>query len=389
MAGDPVQLFIKALRAAEARSEPANRQFFGGLISGTDQRDPRRARDCIRAALLSPKLKNDAISLIGSSKLQPEDLRLVVSLLQSGDVEPWQCAPLSYGRGLDHLSADQIMPLLDELGRHGPAGHWVTIHMISMYLYGGKPLPKPLAEKLKTSLLARGLFDNVIEQGYDLEQMTKLLLQQGELDNRLVRALVKQLLSICRTSDAEVFYKLQGTIQSTIMYLLPSYPNHVWEEASKLLTSGDWHVRFYAEQIFLSPHGNHFGPGLVHGLPVDVYLDWVRKAPTARAAVVIKWLPTVVTLSDGTGTWSPELETYINEFGDQPGVLVGLERRLPRCWSGSAVPHLEPFLPPLEKWAHSHTRPEVRRWAREQIGFINSEIEANRRDDEERNAGIH
>jgi hypothetical protein len=97
-----------------------------------------------------------------------------------------------------------------------------------------------------------------------------------------------------------------------------------------------------------------------------------------------------VTLSDGTSIWSPELETYINEFGDQPDVLVGLARRLhPRSWWGSVVPHLEPFLPLLEQWAPSHTRPEVRRWARDQIQFINPEIEANRRADEERNAGIH
>jgi hypothetical protein len=78
-------------------------------------------------------LKDDAISMIGSGKLQPEDLQLVVPLLQSGDVEPWQCAMLSYGRGLDHLSPEQIMPLLDELGEHGARGHWVVLDIISMY----------------------------------------------------------------------------------------------------------------------------------------------------------------------------------------------------------------------------------------------------------------
>jgi hypothetical protein len=95
LVGDPVELFIRALGMSEARPEPANRQVFGGLIAGTDHRDPRKARDCVRAALQSLKLKNDAIPMIGSGKLQPEDLRIVVALLQSGDVEPWQCATLA------------------------------------------------------------------------------------------------------------------------------------------------------------------------------------------------------------------------------------------------------------------------------------------------------
>jgi hypothetical protein len=81
LASDPVHLFIRALQTAADRSEPANRQFFGGLIAGTDQREPRKARDCVRAALQSPKLKNDAISMIGSGKLQPEDLPLELLLV--------------------------------------------------------------------------------------------------------------------------------------------------------------------------------------------------------------------------------------------------------------------------------------------------------------------
>ncbi len=161
LASSPVDLFTRSLRIAEAGTEPANTQFFRGLIAGTDQRDPRQARDCMRAALQSPKLRNDAISMIGSGKLQLEDLRLVVSLLQSGDVEPWQCATLSYGRGLDHLSPGQIMPLLDELGRHGARGHWTVMDIISMYLYGGKQLPEPFADKLKSTFLARDLLNDI------------------------------------------------------------------------------------------------------------------------------------------------------------------------------------------------------------------------------------
>ena len=149
-------------------------------------------------------------------------------------------------------------------------------------------------------------------------------------------------------------------------------------------------MRFHAEHIFELPHENHLGPGLLHGLPPLVYLDWVRKAPGARAEIAMKWLPIVTARTDGIWTWSPELEAYVNEFGDQPRVLLGLARRLrPRSWWGSLVPHIEPFLPLLEMWTQSHSRSEVRRWAREQIEYINAEIDSSRRHDEERDAGVY
>jgi len=391
LAKDPVALFTEALQITETRAESANKQFFRGLIAGTDQRDPRQARDCIRAALRSHKLKDDAISMIVSGKLQPEDLRLVVSLLQSGDVEPWQCATLSYGRGLDHLSPEQIMPLLDELGRHGARGHWVVLDIISMYLLGGKQWTKLIADKLKSTLLARDLLDASHQtiNGHHLEQMIKLLLNHGELDHKFVAALTKQLLSICRSQKSNAFYALDGPVTSIIISLLSSYPNEVWHEVSKVITSADSLERFYAERLFDAPREHHLASWLLHGLPYEVYLDWVRKAPGARAEVVMKWLPLVTLRSDGTITWSPDLEAYISEFWDQPRVLVGLARRLhPRSWWGSVAPHLEPFLPLLEMWTRSHPRPEVRRWAGQQVENIEAEIAVSSKEDEERGAGI-
>lgn len=64
-------------------------------------------------------------------------------------------------------------------------------------------------------------------------------------------------------------------------------------------------------------------------------------------------------------------------------------RLLPPTWWGSLVPHFEPFVPLLEKWTQSHSRIEVRRWAREQIGYINADIDARRNRDEEHDAGIY
>ena len=53
------------------------------------------------------------------------------------------------------------------------------------------------------------------------------------------------------------------------------------------------------------------------------------------------------------------------------------------------VPHLEPLLPLLEKWTQRHPRSHVRQWSRERIGYINAEIDASRKRDEEHDAQIY
>jgi hypothetical protein len=172
-----------------------------------------------------------------------------------------------------------IMPLLDELGRHGAKGHWAVMDIVSMYLHGGKPPSEVIAEKLKSTLLARDLFDDVSRQtdGYHLEKMIKLLLMHGGMDRKFATALVKQLLTICRSQKSELFHALDGSVRSVIASLLASHPHEVWQEVSKVLISRDAFVRFYTECLFEPNHDNHLDPGFLHGLPPDVYLDWFEK----------------------------------------------------------------------------------------------------------------
>ena len=124
-------MFALAVQVAECSDSPANLEFFSGLISGAAERESSLAKDFVRAALQSPKLKTGAISLIGSGPLQIDDIVLLISLLKSKDVQPWQCASLSYGR---HLSPGAFLPLLEELKAHGYDGLWTVLDIISMYL---------------------------------------------------------------------------------------------------------------------------------------------------------------------------------------------------------------------------------------------------------------
>ena len=386
LVADPVELFESALAKAETSPDATNQQFFGGIIAGADDHDPERARACIRAALRSEKLKRHAISLIGAGKLQPRDIALVVSLLQSGDVQPRLCASLSYGRGMDHLSAAEIMPLLDELTERGAEGLWTALDIISMLLYGGKEPPPSIIAAIKNILVAPALFDGVVRgamDGHYLEEMVKFLLRHDAIDTRFARALVKQLLGICDQRESDVFYAFDGPIRRSLSELLRTHQKEVWAGVTRLLLTTDWLVRHRVDDLLESDREDNLGPGLLFSLPADLYLNWARKDPARRAGIVVRWLPIAIKAEDGSLSWHPALVDFVSEFGAEPNVLSGISRRLqPSSWWGSLTPFLEPLLPLLGSWS-GHQIPEVRRWVRKQIENIRAEIRRADQDDEE------
>lgn len=385
LAPDMIKLFETALAKAGLQEETANLQFFRGLISGADSKNPQAARDCVRLALRSEKLKKDAISLIGSGKLQPSDVRLVISLLQSHDAEPSQCATLSYGRGMDHLAVEDLAPLLEELALRGVDGLWTVLEIISMILLGGKELSSPLVAILRNVLLNPALFEKVSRtvNGHPLELVINRLARSKLIDRKFTRSLVKQLLTICAQNRGDVFRALNATVRSALKAIMEQYPHEAWACVAQLLVENDRPVRRQLDKLIKSERDDNLGPGLLYALPADLYLEWVRKDAAGRASIVVDWLPIVTKADGGKLSWHPDLQAFIVEFANQPGVLAALSRRLhPTSCSGSLVPHLEPFLNLLDSWS-THANAEVRKWARDQINRIRTEIQNERRRDDE------
>jgi hypothetical protein len=387
LASDPLALFKMALRDAEAETKiDPNLPFFGGLISGADSRDPKIARECIRAALASPKLKANAVAMIGSGRLQPDDLRLVVSLIESGDVKPQQAATLSYGRQLEHLSPKDFMPVLDELVRQGAAGLWSALDMISMYLHPGKAPDALLEKKLKEILIAPELFEGKVRygmDGYHLEQSATLLAKHKMLNAPYVRLLARRMLALVDVKDSNVIMELDGPVRKVLSLLMPLFPAEVWAAVAPRLIAKRSRSEFWLEHLINTESDDNFGAGPLFSLPPKTYLDWVRKDPANRAAIVAKWLPIATKNEAGGLSWHPAIESFVQEFGSHQGVLKGITMRIrPSPSWGSVVPFLEPWLPLLRSWL-AHPMAEVQAWAQQQVDYLNQLIVSERKRDEE------
>lgn len=377
LSADVAKLFKTAVAKIEQQEKAANLDFFSGLVAGADSRDPISARDCIRAALSSPKLKTDAIAMIGSSKLQPSDIALVVSLLRSGDIKPWQCAGLSYGKGMAHLQGEDILPLLTELSLHGSDGLLAVIKIITMLLHGGGELTEGFLSVLKTVLVDPALLDGAEKNrhmGYDITRVIKYLLRRNLIKAQFAKALIKQLLSICAPARANVFHELSRPVRDSLKLIINSYPREVWSNVVKLLFSKDVLVQHRIKQLVMSEDDNSMGAGFLFAIPADIYLEWARKDPATRASLVMRWLPVTSQTEDGGLAWHPVLGSFIAEFGNEPTVLGALSRRLhPMSWHGPLKPHIEPQIKLLEAWT-THPQARVRKWARDRTNWINTQV---------------
>lgn len=376
LAPSATTLFKTSVDKIDRRQEAPNLGFFGGLIAGADSRDPQAARDCIRIALNSPKLKKDAIAMIGSSKLQPGDIALVVSLLKSGDIKPWQCATLSYGKGMAHLEGEDILPLLRELSQNGADGLLAVIEIITMLLHGGSELTEGFLSIVQAVLVDPRLFDGAERNhmmGYHIERVIKYLARRDLIKMQFAKALVKQLLSICTPARANAFHELSRSIRDSLKVIIDRYPREVWTNIVKLLGSNDFLVRHRIEGLVMSEHDDYMGPGFLFAIPADIYLEWASKDPAHRASIVMRWLPITMKTEEGGLAWHPALESFVAEFGSEASALGALASRLhPRAYYAPLRPHIEPQIKLLESWV-THPKPKVRQWARERITWINSQ----------------
>ena len=382
-AKDPEELFEEAVKVAENSHQPPNRAFYAGLISGASERDPEIARRLVLRALASVKLKPEAIALFGSRTLKGQDIDLLISLIASGEIKPWQAQDLGLWRSPEVL----FIRVLQELEKHGNDGLWTIVYIVGLFLHGGNNV---LSERLETLtkrvLVAPQLFVAARHNmyGHLLEQLIYQLSRSGAVDKKYAEKLARQLMSICRRGPNSVFYQLDDSVRKALGYLLEIYPNLIWSIIAKNLSSKNSHDRSYAETLLKShDQDDHLGQSLALPVPIAIYMAWVREKPGERAVKAVAWLPIADRTEEGALVWNPELIGFVDEFCDIPAVLQELGGRLsPSSYSGGLVPYLEPIVPLVETWA-SHPKASVRAWVSDVLSWLRKTIVSERKRSEE------
>lgn len=378
-------LFDQALKRLESKSAAGDLRFLKGLISGIETRDREAARRCVDKALHLPILQERAIEILQGLMLSAADLPRIIEQLHVGHIDPARCAHISYGCGLDALSADDLATFLDELILHGADGCWSALKITSMYLHSRVDLPAQLSERLIRILTMEGLLlaaKPPSSDGFLFKSEIERLLRHDQVDGDLAAALTRQLLSILDL-DRSSRFDFEHCSDELLSALIAAQPKAVWQEFAPRLEERNPLKKWLLERLLKPGRDDHSGAGVLFKLPEALYLEWVRQSPEQRAPLVAQWVPMTEKLSDEKRAWSPVLERFIEEFGSIDGVLPAIGSRLyPSSWWGSLVPHLEPWLPLLDSW-RNHQLQSVRHWAQAKHQRLRDSIERERCNDQE------
>lgn len=367
---DPLSVFVNAITRADSSDAPVNVRFFTGLVSGANALDIGIGRACIRTALGSLQLKPYMAQLIGAGAMLPADLTLLVTLLRNKDVTANDCYVIS--NRFDHLDPNELMPVLNELERHGADGLWMSSDIITLYLHPAKLPADPLIKAMKRILLTPKLFTSKnpgMMDGYHLGEMVAALERANALDMTFAQSMMKQLLRLCEVDDYRIFMKLDEAASEILIRLIALYPVVVWTTVSKQLERKAWSALDRLKHLIDQRLEQTLGAGVLFQIPTAIIMDWVREKPEKRAEIVVEWLPIAIRQADGALVIQPELDAYLSEFGDVPQVLVQIYWRMTKEFFNDS----KALLPFFEHWKQ-HAQEDVRRWATISIGKLEANV---------------
>ena len=150
----------------------------------------------------------------------------------------------------------------------------------------------------------------------------------------------------------------------------------------------DLHTQFHLEHVLGAGFDKDEGrKGVLFTYSDDELLNWCREAPEVAPAFLAKIVPLLLR-EDDKPKFSPFVMRLLDEFGKQKDILSAIASNMHSFSSvGSRVPYYETRLKALESLL-THRHKEVRDFARKEIAALKTQIEHERKRDQEHDFGI-
>jgi len=383
----PVQAFQFAVNEFEASTDPRGIQFIRGLLAGIDKSDTEAANQCIQIALKSDAIKNQIVNIYTAVNISIERLNEIVQSVKEGSIPATACVYFSYGRGLEHLSAEDILPLIDELSiNHGSEGMWTALKIISMYQHSQKDLDEQLANRIKKLITSQELLEKTrtnTENGYLFEQLIRFVHNHYGIDDEFAIELSNQMVRLCQVKDYQVFLALDTYCQNIIRLLVQEKQNLLWNSLSRFFEIATPSEVNYLKKLVGVPPPRLDGKfpnqeGILFGIFETECREWAKVNPEIRSPFLCSFYPVLEIDETGNHRWHPTLERLTYEFGAVQEFRQALGNRIyPSRRSGSIIPYLEIYLEPLQTW-FKHPVPEMAYWARDVYRSLEIQIDRER-----------
>lgn len=309
---------------------------------------------------------------IFTQEKRAEYLKMLCELLKVGEVEASTFknffAYLSFS--LPDNERLEIYKEISSLGLSGKLAIFNELLLSNTFL--GRARNNDFVEFCKQYLCE--LFDMYIgfqeRLPYDVINLTEKILQAGD-DVEFAVWVNKQLL-------ASLTFEHIDNLDFKRIYalLLGKYKEAIWPDLSQALLTDD---RQYYELQYIIGSGIGLGRGPLFNYSDEVLLQWCEDNHPLAARRLISMAPVYEIADDGKSRFSAIILKILERFGDDQEVLRGLGNNMGSfTWTGPIVAYYEQEKQALEHLIQ-HTKSCVSEWAIQQIEYINSEIEQERK----------
>jgi hypothetical protein len=207
----------------------------------------------------------------------------------------------------------------------------------------------------------------------------------GDNDPELAQIVTKKMLAAC--TSTQFSFEFDVAFKVAFGYLLAHYRDTVWPLLSNALLSDERDIVAHLTDLFGDRSENEESSTIMCTLPDDFLLEWCEHYPSKAPAVLARIMP-LFQHEGEKWTWTRLAGVIIDRYGAQQAVRSALTSNFGiYSWSGSLVPYYARRAVLLEE-LRTHHLPEVRRWAGEQLRYVQQQIGWESTRDAERELGI-
>ena len=372
---------------AEAPDGERNYDLLAGYLVGIAKTAPEVVDAFKQDAATSPLFAPALPLVCWRLGIVESDIPLIISALESRLLPPWRLNQWTGGGVLAKVQVSAVAPFFDVMFDLNAEAYAVGLDLLGMYahndldrLNGLRPQVLKAAENVakwprsRVSQMDAHHFQRVIEW----------MLKKGR-DDAGARATA---LTLARTLVAAVESQNEGLVEPVLPMLLADFPEIAWPLIGQAIVSdrrGAWRFEHVLGDTFSSREQKD--PAILM-LPEDTLFAWCHAHPDTAPAFVAAIVP-VLTTRDAEASdreLHPITRRLLKEFGDRDEVLQGLSRNMHTfSWWGSRTTYYALYQVPFAELLN-HPIAKVRRWTKQALRQLSTNIEDARNEDEEREA---
>ena len=386
----PEQLIRAALEFLTTTSAVnTSASFLGAFLAGIQKSQPRLVNQTLDKVAAEPTLNRFLVDLTRFVPIGEAEIGRIVPLIRSGRILPVDVRLLAYGSVLATLPPDQLDPLLAALQQRDAEGVWAALDIVSMYLHGRKDRIPALKNRIVALLKTPGLLSQEktsVSDDHHFEVLAKVILDDENSGAELARHLASEIVAVCKLKSFP--YNRDHLIKKLMDVLFAKHVRDAWPPFRDAIAENNPLTQFHLEHVLGAGFDKDEGrKGVLFTYSDDELLNWCREAPEVAPAFLAKIVPLLLR-EDDKPKFSPFVMRLLDEFGKQKDILSAIASNMHSFSSvGSRVPYYETRLKALESLL-THRHKEVRDFARKEIAALKTQIEHERKRDQEHDFGI-